>query len=58
MSKNILINLVDRLVANSPIIKEQFSDDPNTFSTQVDDVDFSGLQQYFPEYQDRDMDLR
>tara|TARA_R110000824_G_scaffold73220_5_gene186492 strand:- start:3102 stop:3584 length:483 start_codon:yes stop_codon:yes gene_type:complete len=57
MSKNILINLVDRLVANSPIIKEQFSDDPNTFSTQVDDVDFSGLQQYFPEYQDRDMDV-
>tara|TARA_R110000824_G_scaffold342164_1_gene528614 strand:+ start:552 stop:1034 length:483 start_codon:yes stop_codon:yes gene_type:complete len=39
------------------VIKEQFSDDPNSFSTQVDDVDFSGLQNYFPEYKDRDMDV-
>ena len=39
------------------VIKEQFSDDPNAFSTQVDDCDFLGLQTYFPEYTDRDIDI-
>lgn len=39
------------------IIKEQFSDDPNTFTTEIDDVDFYGLETYFPEYEGRDMDV-
>ena len=39
------------------VINEQFSDDPNSFSTQVDDVDFIGLENYFPEYKGRDMDI-
>ena len=39
------------------VIKEQFSDDPNSFSTQVDDVDLLGLGNYFPEYKGRDMDI-
>ena len=39
------------------VINEQFSEDPNSFSTQVDDVDFIGLENYFPEYKGRDMDL-
>jgi hypothetical protein len=46
-----LVKIIDK------VIVEQFNDDPNTFSTQVDDVDFSGLQNYFPEYKDRDMDV-
>ena len=39
------------------VINEQLSDDPNSFSTQVDDVDFVGLENYFPEYKGRDMDI-
>ena len=39
------------------VINEQLSDDPNSFSTQVDDVDFIGLENYFPEYKGRDMDI-
>ena len=54
---NKFIKKIIKEESTKKIIREQFSDDPNTFSTQVDDVDFSGLQQYFPEYQDRDMDI-
>ena len=39
------------------VIKEQFSDDPNAFSTKVDDVDIFGLKDYFPEYRDRDFEV-
>jgi|TARA_R110002167_G_scaffold35070_4_gene111933 hypothetical protein len=39
------------------IIKEQFSEDPNTFTTEIDDVDFYGLETYFTEYEGRDMDV-
>ena len=38
-------------------IKEQFSDDPNTFRTKVEDVDLLGLKDYFPEYRDRDFEI-
>ena len=46
-----LVNITEK------VIREELSGDPNSFSTQVDDVDFSGLQNYFPEYRDRDIDL-
>ena len=39
------------------VIKEQFSDDPNTFRTNVEDVDLIGLKDYFPEYRDRDFEI-
>ena len=39
------------------VIKEQFSDDPNTFRTNVEDVDLIGLKDYFPEYRDRDFEV-
>ena len=57
MNKTHLINLVDRLVANSPVLKEQRSEDPNAFRTQVEDVDLFGLKDYFPEYRDRDVEV-
>ena len=46
-----LVKIIDR------VITEQWSDDPNTFTTEINDVDFSGLQNYFPEYKGRDMDI-
>lgn len=57
MSKKHLIKLVDRLVSNSPTLNEQFNEDPNTFTTEIEDVNFYGLENYFPEYQGRDMDI-
>ena len=57
MNKTPLINLVDSLVANSPVLKEQRSAAPNTFRTQVEDVDLFGLKDYFPEYRDRDFEV-
>ena len=39
------------------VIKEQFSDDPNAFNTDVKDVSIYGLNKYFTEYGDRDMDV-
>ena len=39
------------------IINEQFSDDPNQFNTQIDDVSFSGVEDYFAEYKGHDMDI-
>lgn len=32
------------------VVKEQFSDDPNAFMTEVQDVSFYGLEKYFSEY--------
>ena len=51
LSESQLTDVVQR------VIKEQLSDDPNTFTTEIDDVDFSGLQNYFSEYNGRDMDV-
>ena len=39
------------------VVKEQFSDDPNAFSTEVQDVSFYGLEKYFSEYKGQDMDV-
>ena len=55
--KKIIVKESQLINITENVIKEQFSDDPNSFSTQVDDVDFSGLQSYFPEYRDRDIDI-
>lgn len=41
---------------SQPII-EQITDDPTAFSTEITDVTFTGLREYFPEYKDRDMDI-
>jgi hypothetical protein len=46
-----LINITEK------VIKEQFSDDPNAFTTDINDVDVYGLEKYFPEYKGRDMDI-
>jgi len=55
--KKIIIKESQLVNVAEKVIKEQFSDDPNAFSTQVDDCDFLGLQTYFPEYTDRDIDI-
>ena len=55
--KKIIVKESQLINITENVIREQFSDDPNSFSTQVDDVDFSGLQNYFPEYRDRDIDI-
>ena len=55
--KKIIVKESQLINITENVIREQFSDDPNSFSTQVDDVDFSGLQNYFPEYKDRDIDI-
>ena len=39
------------------VIREQFSEDPNAFNTEVEDVDILGLKSYFPEYKDRDFEI-
>lgn len=39
------------------VIKEQYSDDPNAFTTDVKDVSFYGLEKYFTEYSGRDVDV-
>ena len=46
-----LVNITEK------VIKEQFADDPNAFTTEIKDVDFYGLEKYFPEYKGRDMDI-
>ena len=55
--KKIIVKESQLINITENVIRERFSDDPNSFSTQVDDVDFSGLQNYFPEYKDRDIDI-
>jgi len=39
------------------VVKEQLSDDPNAFMTEVQDVSFYGLEKYFSEYKGQDMDV-
>ena len=39
------------------VVKEQFSDDPNAFMTEVQDVSFYGLEKYFSEHKGQDMDV-
>jgi len=46
-----LVNITEK------VIKEQYSDDPNAFTTDVKDVSFYGLEKYFTEYSGRDMDV-
>ena len=48
---------IKKILRQETILSEQFSDDPNTFTTEIDDVDFYGLENYFPEYKGRDMDV-
>ena len=48
---------IRKILRQETILSEQFSDDPNTFTTEIDDVDFYGLENYFPEYKGRDMDV-
>lgn len=55
--KKIILKESQLVKVTENVIKEQLSDDPNSFSTQVDDLDFLGLQSYFPEYEGRDMDI-
>jgi len=55
--KKIIVKESQLVNITENVINEQFSEDPNSFSTQVDDVDFIGLENYFPEYKGRDMDL-
>lgn len=55
--KKIIVKESQLVNITENVIKEQFSDDPNSFSTQIDDVDLLGLGNYFPEYKGRDMDI-
>ena len=55
--KKIIVKESQLVNVEENVIREQFSDDPNAFSTEVSDVSFSGLKNYFPEYKDRDMDI-
>ena len=55
--KKIIVKESQLVNITENVIKEQFSEDPNSFSTQVDDVDVSGFKNYFPEYKDRDIDI-
>jgi len=57
MPSNQFIKKIIKEESSKKIIKEQFSEDPNTFTTEIEDVDFYGLDNYFPEYKGRDMDV-
>ena len=46
-----LVNITEK------VIKEQLSDDPNAFTSEVKDVYFYGLENYFPEFKGRDIDV-
>ena len=56
-----IVRIVNKVVKkhekNETIVSEQFYDDPNTFTSEIEDVDFFGLENYFPEYKGRDMDI-
>ena len=41
---------------SKPLMEQNF-DDPNAFTTQIDDITVTGWGDYFPEYKDRDMDI-
>ena len=55
--KKIIVKESQLVDITEKIIREQFSDDPNAFTTEIKDVDFYGLEKYFPEYKGRDMDI-
>ena len=55
--KKIILKESQLVTVTENVIEEQFSDDPNSFSTQVDDLDFLGIESYFPEYKGRDIDI-
>tara|TARA_R110002020_G_scaffold96434_3_gene230927 strand:- start:217 stop:699 length:483 start_codon:yes stop_codon:yes gene_type:complete len=55
--KRIIVKESQLINITENVIKEQFSDDPNTFRTKVEDVDLLGLKDYFPEYRDRDFEI-
>ena len=55
--KKIILKESQLVTVTENVIEEQFSDDPNSFSTQVDDLDFLGIESYFPEYEGRDIDI-
>ena len=46
-----LVKIIDK------VITEQISDDPTAFTSEIEDVNFYGLEKYFPEYKGRDMDI-
>jgi|TARA_R100000808_G_C2104239_1_gene120388 hypothetical protein len=48
---------LQQILREETLMKEQFSDDPNAFTTEITDVTFSGLESYFPEYKGHDMDI-
>lgn len=52
-----MVNKVVKKHEKNENIVEQFSDDPNTFTSEIEDVDFFGLENYFPQYKGRDMDI-
>ena len=55
--KKIIVKESQLVNITENVINEQFADDPNAFSTQVDDLDFLGIQRYFPQYEGRDIDI-
>ena len=55
--KKIILKESQLVKVTENVIKEQISDDPNAFTTEIQDVDFHGLEKYFPEYKGRDMDV-
>jgi len=48
---------LQQILREETLMREQFSDDPNAFTTDVTDVTFTGLESYFPEYKGHDMDI-
>jgi len=59
MAKKIKLSESQLTQVVQKVIKEQknYSDDPNAFTTDVKDVSIYGLNKYFTEYGDRDIDV-
>ena len=55
--KKIIVKESQLVNITENVIKEQYTDDPNAFTTDVEDISFYGLDSYFPEYKGRDMDV-
>ena len=49
--KKIIVKESQLVNITENVIREQFSDDPNAFTTEVKDVSFYGLEKYFSEYE-------
>ena len=56
--KKIIVKESQLVNVTENVIREQISDDPNAFTTEVQDVSFYGLEKYFNEYSGQDMDVR